>query len=89
MTHDTENDDIGTDDETCPICGQEYDHRREERQGARTPDPRADVVECKTEWVGMKRTVYVHLTDEPRPVSKTVATNDTSDGDTGLEALFS
>lgn len=86
MTDDTQ-DDADTDDETCPICGQEYDHKREERQAASSPDTRADAVECKKS-LGMKRTVYVHLTDKPQRVSKTVATNDTTDEDTGLGALF-
>lgn len=88
MTDDTQDDDTETDDETCPLCGQEYDHKREERKGARSPDPRDDAVECKTAYIGSKRTVYVHLTDKPPRISKTVATNDTTDEDTGLGGLF-
>jgi len=61
----TEEDSTG--EGTCPICGQPYDHKREE--SSNTATLRADAAQCKTASLGRKRTVYVHL-DAERTVSR-------------------
>ena len=57
-----------SDDETCPVCGQSYDYKREERGDGPTHVLRDDATECRVieeTGVGFGRDktydIYVHL----------------------------
>ena len=48
--------------EKCPVCGGEYDYKREVvgTTGRKSADLRADATQCKTRPIGGQQTVYVH-----------------------------
>jgi len=51
-------------DSECPVCGQAYDHKREEVSGTTRTGPklRDDATVCKSRMVaGGKREVFVHV----------------------------
>lgn len=64
------------DDDTCPVCGDTYDHKRTEGSPAgRTASLRSDAVQCKTAGNSREpREVYVHLDGTPRARTRTPVT---------------
>lgn len=77
--------DDDAEDEACPICGQPYDHEREEsvRDEATL---RTDATACKTPPLAGTQMVYVHL-DGSQVVSRVVREPD-DDEASGLGRLF-
>lgn len=57
-----ESNDEETEEDVCPICGQEYVSTYTERPlSGYAIKPRADAIFCKASRLGGERTVYVHL----------------------------
>jgi hypothetical protein len=75
------------DGETCPVCGQPYDHKRDEKTTVGQAKLRADATACKTAKIGRTRTMYVHLNPNPR-VSKVVAKRDDDADSEFLGGMF-
>lgn len=75
--------------DSCPVCGQGFDHKREERTSGGGATLRADATSCKTPGLAGTRVVYVHLNTQPVTRVTRVQSSPDEDEPSGGTGLFS